>query len=117
MGETKDPLLLILGRLESLDARMNEGFARLEERIGGLEERIGGLEERIDGLEERMGALEQRVEQVYQELDRGLVNLHADLNSFAARTEDRFRDLGEELKWLREKWMDHDRDIYYLKRR
>ena len=110
LGETRDPLVMILERLESMESRMENGFTRLEQRMDALEQRM-------DALEQRVGALEQRVEQGYQELDRGLVSLHTDLNHFRAYTEERFVEIRQDIQWMAEKWTQLDREVYRIKNR
>lgn len=102
MDETKELLLAVVSRLEELGAD-----------IKGLTVRVAGLEDRMSGLEERMSGLEDRMIRV----ETGLTELGTAMAEFRVETSASFGRLDAKLAHLAEKWMEHDREIYQLKRR
>lgn len=102
MDETKEILLAVLSRLDTMGAD-----------IKGLTVRMASLEDRMSGLETRMGGLEDRMGRV----EAGLSEMGTSLAEFRSETNTSFGRLEGKLGHLAEKWMEHDQEIYQLKRR
>lgn len=81
------------------------------ERLTHIDKRLDGMDKRLEGVEQRLDGMERS----YQELDRNIVNLHTDLTDFRSEAAEQFRALRQEIVWLTEKWIQHDKEIYQLK--
>ena len=112
MDQSQDPVMMMI--LEQLGA-INRNLTDVVGRLDRLEGRMESLEGRMDRLEARTEGVEGRLEQVYQELDRGQINLHKDLTDFRSEAAVQFEQVNRHYKWLGEKWLEHDREIYFLK--
>ncbi|MCL5676535.1 MAG: hypothetical protein M1602_01400 [Firmicutes bacterium] len=75
------------------------GFQEQNAAIDGLTHEVAHLAQRMTAVEERLGAVEERLGAVEQ----GLTGLR--------------EELGDGLNHLGERWLEHDRDIYSLKRK
>ncbi|MFC0014494.1 MULTISPECIES: hemagglutinin [Allobacillus] len=80
-----------------------QAIRELSDKIDGVETR---LNQRIDGLEQRMDSLEQRMDSLEEKVDKN----HGVVTGKIDR-------LTEKVEYIQEKMIDHDEDIFRLKKR
>lgn len=120
---------LILDRLERITQQLQQMEARFDDKLQQMEAR---LEARFDGKLQQMearfdGKLQQMEDRLTTRLDAGLAEVRSEVAALSARVDiiketvdsidAGLADVKKLLAYHEAKWIEHDKEIWYLKQK